>query len=635
MLSTFHGIEVGKRGLQVHQQGMHTVEHNVSNANTEGYSRQKITFETMDPLFAPGLAREHRPGQIGQGTLVQSIKRMRNAFLDDRVMQEETTLGYWKEMHSHLHQIEQIHNESSEHTIRNTLDKMWKAWEKLNQNPDDRATRAVVRETSITLAQSISKTFERLYALQSNIDTQVELKVDMINNQAKQIANLNDQILRSQAAGDDPNDLLDKRDLLVEQLSEKVNVNVVRGDPDEFMIYVGSQYLVQGKKSRALAAEGNPQKDGFVDVRWAEDGSEAKILGGEIRALLDLRDEVIAKQISQIDNMTANLSDLVNETHRNGFGLNYKTGMDFFRMIHLTDNRNGNYDYDGNGQNDRTILFKIAGTKKVNPERQIGSSGVLNFGPREPDGEDVLIQYAARDRVRDVVDRINKNKVGVVAYVNNRGRLSIKADLPESDKHMKFVIRHLEDSGDLLVGVAGLLQQRGEEGAYDWRNINQVNQLVGQEKDYTVTPQYHPSRWVGVHQFIKNDLNNIAAGQGTDTNGDDRFDTANGPGDGNNALKIAKYRYADGMIGENATFDEFFTSVIGQLGSDSRDAKTHMEKSKLVMKHLEQNRKSISGVSLDEEMADMVVFQHGYNASARLVRTFDEMLDTVINRLKV
>lgn len=633
MISTFHGIEVGKRGLQTHQQGMHVVEHNIANANTEGYSRQRIAFEAMQPLHIPGLSRAETPGQIGQGNVVQSITRVRNEFIDDRIMEETSTMGYWKTTHEHLYQIEQLHNESSAQTIRNDLDQFWKSWEKLNTNPDDRATRAVVRETAVTLSRSISKSFDRLYGLQSNIDTQVRLKVDEINAAARQIADLNAQILKSQQAGDNPNDLMDKRDLVVEKLSKMVNVNVVRGDPDEFMVYVGSQYLVQGQKMRAMAGEGNPKKDGFVDVRWADDKSLVKIERGEIHALLELRDVTIANQITQIDNMTLNLTDLVNETHRDGFGLNFKTGLNFFQEIKLTQNRNGNYDLDGDGQEDHTILFKIAGTKQVDLDAPIGSEGVLNFGPANPDGKNVTVSYTARDRVRDVVERINKSDVGVVAYVNHRNRIAFKATIPQDERNQKFVIRHLEDSGDFLVGISGVLRERGQAGAYDWAAINQVNKLAGSEKDYSVTPQYHPSRWVDVDVMIKNDLNNIAASQGVDTNGDDRFDKANGAGDGNNALAIAKYRYGNGMIGENATFDEFFTSVIGKLGSDSRDAKTHLEKSELVMKHLENNRKSNSGVSYDEEMASMVMFQHGYNASARLIRTLDSMLDTVINRL--
>jgi len=633
MISTFHGIEVGKRGLQTHQQGMHVLEHNIANMNTEGYSRQKISFEAMQPLFVPGLSREETPGQVGMGGMVQSITRVRNEFIDDRIMEETSNLSYWRTTHEHLYQIEQLHNESSAQTIRNDLDQFWRSWEMLNANPDDRATRAVVRETAVTLSRSISKSFDRLFNLQTNIDTQIRIKIDEINAAARQIADLNEQIVKSQQIGDNPNDLMDKRDLLVEKLSGIINVNVVRDNPEEFMVYVGSQYLVQGPKMRNLMAVGNPARDGFADVRWGDDRSEVKVERGELYSLLELRDVTIADQITQMDNMTVNLMDLVNEIHRDGFGINFKTGINFFNEVYRTQNRNGNYDYNGIGQETHTMAFKISGTKTVDLDTEIGSEGVLNFGPPDPDGKDVTITYTARETIRELVDRINRSDVGVVAYANHRGRISFKASLSPDKRNEKFVVRHLEDSGDFLVGITGVLRERGAAGAYDWKAINQVNKLAGSEKDYTLTPQYHPSRWVDVDIAIRNDLNSIAAAQGVDLNGDDRFDKSNGLGDGNNALLIASYRYGSGMIGENATFDEFFTSVIGKLGSDSRDAKTHMEKSLLVMKHLENNRKSISGVSEDEELAAMVMFQHGYNASARLIRTLDSMLDTVINRL--
>ncbi|MDR2733853.1 MAG: flagellar hook-associated protein FlgK [Spirochaetota bacterium] len=633
MLSTFHGIEVGKRGLQTHQQGLHVVEHNIANMNTEGYSRQRITFEAMQPLFVPGLSREETPGQIGMGGVVQSITRVRNEFIDDRIMEETSNLGYWQITYDRLHQIEQLHNESSEETIRNDLDQFWKSWEKLNINPDDHATRAVVRETGITLSRSISKNFDRLFNLQTNIDTEIQIKIEEINAFARQIAELSDQIRKSEQIGDNPNDLWDKRDLLVEKLSSIINVNVVRSNPEEYMVYIGSQYLVQGSKFRRLAGVGNPMNDGFVDVKWDDDRSAVKIGHGGIAALLELRDVTIADQIREMDNFTLNLTDLVNEVHRDGFGLNFKTGINFFQEVYRTQNRNANYDYNGIGRETHSMVFRVSGTKAVDLDREIGSEGQLNFGPEHPDGEDTIISYTARDTVREIIDRINRNDTGVVAYANHRGRIALKANLPMDRRNENYVIRHIEDSGDFLVGITGILRERGQAGAFDWRSIDQVSKFEGSEKDFAITPQYHLSRWMDVDIAIKRDLNSIAAAQGIDTTGDDRFNKSNGFGDGNNALVIAGYRYGAGMIGDNATFDEFFTSIIGRLGSASRDAKTHMEKSALVMKHLENNRKSLSGVSEDEELSAMLMFQHGYNASARLIRTLDSMLDTLINRL--
>ena len=634
MISTFHGIEVGKRGLQVHQQGMHVVEHNVSNAGTEGYSRQRITFETFDPLYIPGLSREQRPGQVGMGTVVQRIERVRNAFIDDRIMAETSNQGYWNTMQFNLSQVQNIHSEPSAHTLRSNLDNFWKSWQNLNNDPKSRAAREVLQKNAVGLSQNVAHTFDRLNILRNNVDNQIRIKVKEINALAKQISEINEQILKSKQVGDMPNDMLDRRDKMVEKLAKMVNVNVVRKDPDEFFIYVGSQYLVQGAKYRKMKAEGNARQGGLADVRWNDDNRPVKMQSGELKALMVMRDDVLYKQITQLDNLAANIMDLVNSVHRDGFGLNFKTGLDFFRKVPLTQNRNGNYDSTGNGVEDKTILFRIFGTKKLDKDAQIGSAGQLNFGPLVPGGKDAVVNYSARDRVDDVIKRINRSGVGVVAYINHRGRLGLKASVPEDKRQMRFVIRHLQDSGDFLVGISGLLRQRGAQGAYDWNAINQVNKLVGGEKDYSVTPQYHPSRWMTVDQAILRDINSIAAAKGTDTTGDDRFDKSNGVGDGSNALKISSFRNADVMIGKFSHFNDYFNSVIGGIGSQTKEAKDLFSKSELVMKGLKDDRKSISGVKMDDELAQMVMFQHGYNASARLIKTFDQMLDTVINRLK-
>ncbi|MCK5570345.1 MAG: flagellar hook-associated protein FlgK, partial [Spirochaetes bacterium] len=318
MQSTFAGIELGKKSLMAHQAALHVTGHNISNAETEGYSRQKITLEVFDPLYIPGLTRELTPGQIGQGVQVEKVLRARDMLLEDRILSESNGLAYWKEMNDWLYQVELIHNEPTDKSIMNVLDKFWASWQELANNPEEIGAREAVREYGNALTGHIKHNYAALKALRDNVEETVKARITEINSLAKQIAHLNGEILKSESVGDNPNDLWDKRDLLVEKLAGLVNIQIGRSDKDEFFIYIEGKHLVQGKHFEKLMLQGNPDNEGYSNVVWENDKSPLKLSSGELKALLDARDVELKHQIDALDMFTVNLMDLVNSIHRRG-----------------------------------------------------------------------------------------------------------------------------------------------------------------------------------------------------------------------------------------------------------------------------------------------------------------------------
>mgnify|MGYP000742922349 CR=1 FL=1 len=311
------------------------------------------------------------------------------------------------------------------------------------------------------------------------------------------------------------------------------------------------------------------------------------------------------------------------------------TNRNFFKYLPITAAANGDYDSNNDGILDSTAIFKIAGTNSLDPNTTIGIQGTITFDANTQGGAPITINYYATDTVADVIDRINKSGAEVVAYLDHRNRLVLKATLAQDDNNKDFVIRHIEDSGNFLVNYAGILRASGAAGAYDWRATGAVNALQIPATNYTVAPLYDISAWVDVDMAIKTDVSKIAAASGTDTTGDGDLDTPTGVGDGTNALKIAELRYKKVMIGENATFDEYYTAVISEIGTLGEQAKLETEIAEKLVDNFKNIRQSISGVNLDEEMANLVMFQHGYNAAARVITIMDRMLDTIINRMGV
>ena len=618
MQSTFAGIELGKKSLMAHQAALHVTGHNISNAETEGYSRQKITLEVFDPLYIPGLTRELTPGQIGQGVQVEKVLRARDMLLEDRILSESNGLAYWKEMNDWLYQVELIHNEPTDKSIMNVLDKFWASWQELANNPEEIGAREAVREYGNALTGHIKHNYAALKALRDNVEETVKARITEINSLAKQIAHLNGEILNSESVGDNPNDLWDKRDLLVEKLAGLVNIQIGRSDKDEFFIYIEGKHLVQGKHFEKLMLQGNPDNEGYSNVVWENDKSPLKLSSGELKALLDARDVELKHQIDALDMFTVNLMDLVNSIHRRGFGLNLRSGLNFFRENPLSINLRGDYDFNRDGEIDGTAIFRITGTNTANRDDVVGLAGTITLN------NGITVDYVATDTVADIINRVNNSGSDIKMHINSDRKAVIRSDTSE------FFIAHLEDSGDFLVMYSGILRDRGAEGSFDYRAAGMSGNISG---EYMVTQNWHPSSWMGLDEGILNEVESIAASTGTDTDGSGFPDLSAGAGNGDNALDIAGIRFDRVMIGGSGRLNEFYQALITETGLKGERAENESINRGLIVENLINLRKSISGVNIDEELVNLVKFQHGYAAAARFVTEVNKMLDLLINRM--
>jgi len=635
MNSTFMGIEIGKKGLMSHQQALHVTGHNISNAENKEYSRQRVIITSSDPIYNPAYNRANTPGQIGQGSTVLSVERVRDAFVDDRMVAEKNTMGYWKSRDEFIHQVEAIYNEPSDQSLRSRMDALWASWQELSKYPEERSSREVVKEKGVHLSNEVRNVYRQLHELRENADRQVAHRVDQINGFAYNIKELNERIQKAEALGDNPNDLYDKRDALVEKLSKIVNVSVGRSDEDEYMVYVGSETLVQGNVYRPLKVVKDPDNDGMNEVLWRDTEGDVTVTGGELAGLIDVRDKVIAENINDVNALAVNITDMVNEVHRDGFGRRGTTNVSFFKHLNISDNSEGNFDLNNDGVKDVSAIFKIAGRNKVDPSAAIGIRGTLTFVRNDKNDSVAEIDYDVSDTVNSVVKKINDAKLGVSAYVDHNGHLAVKATIAKDTNKKNFMIRHLEDSGQFLVGLTGVLKQSGPQGSFDYRRVNDIMKFLPEREHVTITPKFNPAASIAVADPIMNDVDFIAAAKGKDVGGTGDSNKSNGIGDGSNALAIAGLRHKQTMVDNKATFNEFYTALISRIGTQGEESKNRIESQTTVLKNIQNMRESVSGINLDEEMSNMVAYQHGYNASARVITTMDEMLDTIINRMGV
>jgi len=622
--STFAGIELGKRGIVAHNQGLTTIGHNLTNAATEGYSRQRVELGTMEPLYAPQLNREETPGQIGQGVVAVRIERMRDELLDQRIVAQSGGLGYWDARDKYMALLEQVHNEPTEVSTRTQMDRFWDSWQELSLHPSELAPREAVVQRGRTLIDSIHEQYRQLSTTRDMVQEDIEISASQANDLSKQIAALNAEILKSEAMGDNPNDLYDRRDLLVEKLAAIVPVTVDRRDPDEFMVHIDGHILVQGKLARGFEMSSGAESGGYPRVLWGDTGAEAQIRGGSLGAMLEMRDVDIKEEIASLDTMTLTFTDLVNEVHRSAYGLNGKTGIDFFTEMPSVNNIAGNYDRDGDGAYDHSYIYRLTGGNALDAQEQIGLSGVMRLsGP----GGLVDVAYRPTDTVGDLVRRVNDSGADVTARLTADGTLQLRAKTSSDGESPDFVIRHVEDSGEFLSGYAGLLSASGADGAYAWEQADAVSGLRG-GVDYAVAPLAHPSGWIEVSGAVSKDLTSVAAGFGSNGRPAEA-------GDGSAAIAIARLRTAPVMVGSQKTFDDYFADAVASVGLKGERAGRMAETQSRIVKNLTDTRQSISGVNVDEELSNMIKFQHGYAAAAKFIAQMDEMLDTIINRMGV
>lgn len=345
---SFMGLDIGKRAIMVSQTALNIVGHNMANANTEGYTRQVAELTASTPYGMPSLTSSTAVGLLGTGVDISEIARIRDAYVDNQYRYENTSAGYWTATEQSLDKIQIIINEPSDDGLRSVMDEFWEAWQELSANPENESTRAVVSERGQAVADAFQHTYKQLVDLREDLNANVKIDVDQINALGSQIKDLNLQIATITLAGKQPNDLEDKRDLLIDQLSKLVDINLSKDDKGMVAIQIGGSTLVQGVQFNALSTKEDSY--GMSMVVWKDTGARTQISGGDLMANLDARGktdlpdeqtpssyaETVPTLINQLNSLAKTIVVKTNQIHKQGFSLNNATqtadGTPFFTM---------------------------------------------------------------------------------------------------------------------------------------------------------------------------------------------------------------------------------------------------------------------------------------------------------------
>lgn len=321
MTSTFHGLELGKRALYAQQAALSTTGHNVANANTTGYTRQRVEMQSTNPLTTNGV-------QLGTGVEVTKIVRLREDYLDVQLRGENKNFGYWEAKSDTLSKIEELMNEPSDQALAHTLDEFWKGWQDLSNNADSAAARSVVRQKGLAVTETFNHIMNSLNTMQNDLKNVITTKTDEINSLATQIKDLNGQIARLVPNGFEPNDMYDQRDVLIDQLSKLVDVKVTPSDNGMVDVTVGGSKLVEGQKANILSIGYDPVSKLVNPQEIMIAGSKISLEGGELLGVMESygvvggeSKSIIPTLKDKINNLAMTFANTVNTIHQNGLNL--------------------------------------------------------------------------------------------------------------------------------------------------------------------------------------------------------------------------------------------------------------------------------------------------------------------------
>ncbi|HYE80369.1 MAG TPA: flagellar hook-associated protein FlgK, partial [bacterium] len=238
VFSTWLGLNTASRGLAAAQRGLDTASHNIANANTPGYSRQRANLVASPALHHPSLSALI-PGQVGTGVDVASISRIRDTFLDQVYRRQHGQYGEFNSQRLSFSTLETVLHEPSEIGVSSLMDRFFQDWNAVANTPEALPTRGALRETAQTMASNFHRLHGQFVALSEQQNEQIALRVEQVNGILDQIAALNGQIVAIEGIGQQANDLKDRRDLLVDQLSGIVDVTVQEGGQGSADVLLG------------------------------------------------------------------------------------------------------------------------------------------------------------------------------------------------------------------------------------------------------------------------------------------------------------------------------------------------------------------------------------------------------------
>ncbi len=620
MASIFNTLGIGYSGLNAAQVGINTTGHNISNAETEGYTRQRVITSAATPIIM-------RPGQVGNGVEVQDIKRVFDNFVFDRYNSVSSDKEYSDFEKQTLEELSTYFPEVDGVGIKTDLSQYYNMWQTFADNPDNDSIKVALAKQSETLTKHIQQTQGQVLNLQHQMNDQLAVNIKQVNDLAQQLADLNVSIDNAENGGKyTANDLRDKRNVIERSLSRLIGANVNQGQLEaniqidsnsntrtgSYTLSVNGFNIVDGGTYHPLRLDNDKNKFGFYDISYErQDGvlipMNEEIKGGKIGAILDLRggaldttsgmpvDGVIQKTVTDLDAFAKGLIETTNNIYAQSASVRKESNIvELEGSNSLVSSNMGIkegsfdviiYDLDGNAVASRKVNIDVE-TSMTNGTNSIKAQLEAN----KDDNDD-------SNATNDVDDFL---KFNYAPSATGEQKLELYMTPEAESKGYTFSVKDNVKEGSFNSGTnfAGAL---GLGRYFDGKNARDVK--------LNTTFELNPTL--------------LHAGYSSSA-GDNRL-----------ALDMVqqqfeKYDFHVGSEDYNTTLYGMFdvTSTYVGIATNAATSRNDTVTTQFNATELEYN--SVSKVSVDEEMTNLIKYQTSYGAAAKVITTVDQMMQTLL-----
>lgn len=658
-------LNIGLSGLSASKSQLSITGHNISNVNTPGYSRQDASQATRTPQFSGA-------GYVGSGTTLVEIRRTYSEFLTSQ-LRSSTSLS--SDVEAYKSQINQLDSLLAGSTtgITPSLQKFFSAMQTAAEDPSNIPARQLVLAEAEGLARRFNTVSDRLSEQNNFTNKQMSAVTDQVNRLAGSIGSLNQAISIASANGNKPNDLLDKRDEAVRQLSTYIGVTVTPQDDNSFNISVGTgQPLVVGStvsRLEVVPGQGNPDRHEIQFVSGnSRQGITSQISGGELGGLIRYREEVLDSTMNSLGRLALAVSDQVNSQQTQGLDLKGQIGAALFgdfnapslmglratpfsgntsaadASLRITDAGSlsiSDYrmEFDGTNYSAR----RLSDNASISVTQNAGTPAFLSFADSNGNDQGFTVAIsgtpAAGDRFS--LQPTRSGAADIKTVLDQAGQLAFAAPVRAQSNLQNVgngVISQPESSA--VVDIDGLktalpaditlTYNSGTPPTVTGAGVTQVSPTdftPGQTNQMEVTIDGHSFTFTISGRPQQGDTFSIGFNK-------------NGVSDNRNALKMVELQTkqtigADPTVpGSGKSFTDGYGELVERVGTLTAQSRMDSDATGAILKQATDNRDSLSAVNLDEEAANLIKFEQYYNASAQIIQVARSMFDTLISTFR-
>jgi flagellar hook-associated protein 1 FlgK len=654
-------LEIGVSGLMAFQRSLNTTGHNIANSDTEGYSRQRVDLSTQSPHLTGA-------GWIGSGVKVSGVKRSYDDFIATQMRSAQSTSSNLETYSNHATRIDNLLADPNI-GLDPALQDFFDAMQVLADDPSS----IPGRQTLISETDSMVDRFHDLSRQFNNIRDQMNQElsgvVDEINGLSRSLARVNQSIIEAIGAsgGDDPNDLLDEREVLLNQLSERVAITTAPQDNGALNIFIGKgQTLVLGGSAATLSTTQGEMDISQYEISFTNaSGSRVitdQLSGGEIGGLLKFSDDILDPAQNQLGLVAVGLTRELNDQHRLGIDMNGQPGGLLFNDPKIeTIPHSGNtgvaqvtasFVETGNLTASDYLLQSTGADKFTLTRLSDGTSWDLDTGGLNPysyqqDGFSLQVSASA-----DIGDRFLIRPTRQAAEqitLETRDPRRIAAAAPVRAAPAGNTVTPGSNLGSATITQPELTSTVSPPVAIEL--VYGVANGPGSGPGFSVkvngTPDvplvYEPATESHGAPFTFPGYGGMSFTiAGVPKEGDSFLLEANsgGLGDNRNALSMASIQTSSRLLGETngvgptATLQDVYGQLVSDVGSKTHHAQVNARSTAGLLERHQMSLSSVSGVNLDEEAANLVKYQQAYQAAAQVISVASNLFDTLISAVR-